>query len=52
MRRKINRENPKNIKCRHCKFYDEGFTLNCRKRFIRKSYWNRCAWFEWGMPDD
>ena len=51
MRRKVNRNNPKNIKCCHCDFCDFSFVLNCRKRFIKTNYWNRCMNFEWRRED-
>lgn len=47
--RTVNKDNPRNIKCEHCKYYSVGVCENRdsvnfnRERF----YWHRCKNFEW-----
>ncbi len=54
--RTVNKDNPKNIKCEHCMFferadypqYDFGDDKDwCCLHQANKHYWNRCEEFEW-----
>lgn len=60
----INKDNPKNIYCAHCKHWVIGTTVKkygslvcyCSNRESKfaaqeRNYWNRCKHFEWRAED-
>lgn len=48
--RTVNKDNPKNIKCEHCMFFENWRELGwCCLHQVNKHYWNRCKEFEWDM---
>ena len=53
----INKNNPKNIYCAHCKHWVNGtkdsYCGNRESKFVAKhrDYWHRCKNFEWRAED-
>lgn len=51
--RPVNKDNPRNIKCEHCKFFERAELDDwkspdwCCLHQVTKNYWNRCKQFEW-----
>lgn len=49
MKRTVNKDNPKNIYCDHCKHWNRG-TCKCTKsKYYQnyRDYYHRCKCFEW-----
>lgn len=52
MKRPINKENKRNIKCEHCQHWskvneDQWGNAHCKISGEKKCYYNRCKQFQW-----
>lgn len=51
----VNKDNPKNIKCEHCMFFERADSGDwkeqdwCCLHQVNKHYWNRCKDFKWNI---
>lgn len=63
MTRPVNKNNPKNIKCEHCEFfevyrtspleeYDTCINKDSPNYLTNVNYWNRCKCFKWHSKYD